>query len=181
MITLICGKTATGKSSVVKVLSEVYHLKPIVTYTTRPPRPGEKNRIDYNFISDEEFYRKNKDGFFAETTSYKVADGSTWYYGTALSDLTEDSIEDKVLIVNPSGLKEIKKYNIHTKSVLITASEDIIWRRLVERGDSPNEAVRRINADKEDFKGIYDNVDFIISSDDLSPAQIAENINIFRR
>ena len=93
---LLVGKMASGKDTLKKELINM-GMESIVTYTTRPPRPDEINGISYHFISKEEFLQKEKQGFFAETTSYDVATGDTWYYGSALDDLTDD----KVIIVNP--------------------------------------------------------------------------------
>lgn len=77
----------------------------VVSYTTRPLRPGEEQDIAYHFITKEDFFKKEQQGFFAETTSYNVATGDIWYYGSAAEDLTDD----KVIIVNPEGLKKLKK------------------------------------------------------------------------
>lgn len=101
---LLAGKTCSGKSTIVKELLKI-GMKDVVTYTTRPPRKNEVDGVSYHFISSKEFLEKEKQGFFAETTSYNVASGETWYYGSALEDLTDD----KVIIVNPHGLKQIQK------------------------------------------------------------------------
>ena len=103
---LIClvGKMAAGKDSIQKELIKM-GMNSVVSYTTRPPRPGEVDGIAYHFITKEEFLEKEKQGFFAETTSYNVAIGETWYYGSAVEDLTDD----KVIIVNTHGLRQIRK------------------------------------------------------------------------
>ena len=160
MLTLI-GKTAVGKDSVLQYLTR-YGMSTIVSYTTRPPRVGEEDGVTYHFVSKEKFLKLKKDGFFAETTSYNVATGETWYYGSAIEDLKDDS----VIILNPEGLKQIKKVEgLNPVSFLITASEDTIRRRLEVRGDKPEEAERRLKADREDFKDILNYVDFAFSND----------------
>lgn len=100
---LLCGKTATGKNTIQNELIKM-GMKSVVTYTTRPSREGEIDGIDYHFITKEEFFRKKEQNFFAETTSYDVATGDKWYYGSAVEDLTDD----KAIIVNPHGLKDRK-------------------------------------------------------------------------
>ena len=57
-----CGKSATGKDSTIKWLHNQFNginipNRIIVSDTTRPPRVGEKNGIDYYFVSEEEFVR----------------------------------------------------------------------------------------------------------------------------
>ena len=99
---LLCGKSCAGKDTVQKELIKM-GMKSIVSYTTRPPREHETEGIEYHFISKEEFLQKEKDGFFAETVSYNVASGETWHYGSAVEDLSDD----KVIIVNPHGLRQL--------------------------------------------------------------------------
>lgn len=51
---VLVGQTNSGKTTVAKLL-EAYGYKRIVTYTTRPKRQGERDGIDYNFVTDEKF------------------------------------------------------------------------------------------------------------------------------
>ena len=172
MILLLCGKTASGKTSIRDELVKLGY-KSIITFTTRPIRDGEVNGVTYHYISTEEFIEKEANGFFAETTSYNVATGETWYYGTAKEDL----VEDGVLIVNPDGLKAIKNMeNIKTIAFLIMADENTLWNRLRQRGDLAEEARRRLNADEEDFRNVTDYVDFAVRNVDEDLADIADLI-----
>lgn len=170
---LLCGKTATGKNTIQNELIKM-GMKSVVTYTTRPSREGEIDGIDYHFITKEEFFRKKEQNFFAETTSYDVATGDKWYYGSAVEDLTDD----KAIIVNPHGLKQLKKIpSLNPIAFYITAGEETIWNRLRERGDNAAEARHRLNADDEDFAGIENSVDFSFSNDlGLKPESLAEMI-----
>lgn len=170
---LLLGKSAAGKDSIRNELVKLGYT-PVVTYTTRPPRDGEVNGVTYNFISEEDFLQRESEGFFAETTSYNVASEDTWYYGSAIGDLTSD----KVMIANPNGVKKLKRLStINPVVFYILASEETIWNRLRQRGDDNVEARRRLNADDIDFADINDYVDFSIRSDiGLTPKQIAELI-----
>ena len=171
---LLCGKTATGKDTIQKELIKMGY-KSVVSYTTRPPRKGEVDGVTYNFISEEEFLKKESEGFFAETTSYNVASGETWHYGAAIKDLTSD----KVFIVNPEGLRQIRKMKtLNPIAFYIMVEEETIWNRLRQRGDNSEEARRRLNADDVDFSNIIDNVDFSIRNDlGLPPKEVATIIN----
>lgn len=170
---LLIGKSCAGKDTIQKELIKM-GMESIVSYTTRPPRQGETEGVEYHFISKEEFLEKERQGFFAETTSYNVATGETWYYGSAVEDLTND----KVIIVNPYGLSQLKKlYSLNPISFYITSSEETIWNRLRERGDNAAEARRRLKADDEDFCNIIENVDFSFSNDlGLTPKELAKMI-----
>ena len=169
---LLVGKTCSGKDTIRKELIKL-GMNSVVTYTTRPPRDGEINGITYHFISKEDFFEKEQKGFFAETTSYNVASGDTWYYGSAVEDLTED----KVIIVNPYGLKQIKKIqSLKPVSFYLKTSEKTIIKRLKKRGDAMDEGIRRLSRDNKDFQYVHNSVDFMFSNDKGLPSKTLEKI-----
>lgn len=172
MIILI-GKTCSGKTTIVNELKKM-GLNEVVSYTSRPPRKGEIDGVTYHFITKEEFLEKEKQGFFAETVYYNVANGETWYYGSAVEDLTDD----KVFIANPHGLRQVRKIkSLNPVAFYIMADEETIWNRLRQRGDDATEARRRLNADDVDFAGIINDVDFAFRNDmGLAPETLAEMI-----
>lgn len=176
---ILCGKTSSGKDTIQNELIK-RGMRSVVSYTTRPPRDGEIDGVTYHFISKEEFLKKIEDGFFAETTSYVVANGDTWYYGSAIEDLTSD----KVTIMNPYGVKELKKHKELNPIVFyIIADEETIWNRLRQRGDNSEQARCRLNADAEDFKDINKYIDFAIRNDGaVEPNVLADIIlGLYRR
>lgn len=169
---LLCGKTASGKDTTRAELIKL-GMKPIITYTTRPMRENEEDGVAYHFVSKERFNELDFEGFFAETTSYNVASGDTYYYGTPLNALEKDS----VVIENPDGLKKlIKLKELNPVVVYITCDESMIWNRLRLRGDDNSEARRRINADDEDFADIMDYVDLSIKNDQNIPISVLAHI-----
>lgn len=146
----------------------------MITYTTRPPRTGEEDGVAYHFISKEEFLHKLANGFFAESTEYNVASGETWYYGTGKEDL----VGDKIIILNPDGLKAIRKVKgINSISFLVETDNDIRWQRLAKRGDNIDEIYRRMNADENDFCGVEDIVDIRILNNNDSVKELAKTIS----
>lgn len=172
-ILLLLGKSCSGKTTIQKELVKL-GLSSIVAYTTRPKRENEVNGVTYNFTPESNFKLLESNGFFAETTSYKVANGDTWYYGTAMEDLSDR----KVIITNPKGLKELNRStNVHPISFYINTDEDVIWDRLLRRKDNIDEAQRRIIADRQDFDGIEQNVDFVFRNNgELEPRILADMI-----
>lgn len=172
---VLTGKTSTGKDSILKELVRICGMKPIISHTTRPMRTGETNGVEYHFISKEEFLKKKEDGFFAETTSYNVVNNDTWYYGVARYNLAE---ENSVIILNPDGLKYLKKQpDLDLTVFYIKSSEDVIRERLIKRGDNPLEAERRLAADNEDFKDIENYYNYAIENNGRkSPTILAEEI-----
>lgn len=151
MILILMGKTASGKDTIAKELTSNYKFGKIITYTTRPPRPNEKDGVDYYFISQLDFQKKIKADFFVEWKVYQSAFGD-WYYGTAFKDLKQDS----VLILTPTGVKDLAKNTIcQFRTVLIDAPKEVRLQRLMERGDEYAEALRRLEHDEKDFENPF--------------------------
>ena len=170
---ILCAPMASGKDTIQKELIKM-GMNSVVSYTTRPPRKGEVDGIAYHLITKEDFLNKENQGFFAETTSYNVASGETWYYGSAVKDLTDD----KVIIVNPHGLRQIRKIkHLNPIAFHIIASKTTILDRAKKRGDNTDEVLRRLTADEFDFADINNYIDFAFRNDlGLSPKVMAEMI-----
>lgn len=172
MIVLV-GKSCSGKDSIGKELEKL-GIKKCVTYTTRPPRPNEVNGVDYHFISTDCFEKLVGKNFFAEWRIYKTEQG-VWLYGSAKKNYVNDDY--KYIILTPSGLNVVKTKDIDNVSFYIDADDEIILNRMKKRDKDLKESKRRFLADVEDFKGIEDKVDFIISNNGmLSTLEIAEMI-----
>lgn len=157
----ILGKTGSGKTTIVNELVSKYGFDKIVTYTTRPIRNGEINHKDYHFISSKEFMNKIREDFFAEWKTYATKQG-IWHYGVSLQDII-NSDDKAIVIITPEGFRELReRFNFNTFSIYINCSQEIIKSRLIKRGDSPDEATRRLKADNKDFKYIEKDVDRIM-------------------
>ena len=172
MIVVLIGKTASGKDTVCKELMKSDFHK-IVTYTTRPMREGEINGYTYHFISDEDFHKKVDEDFFLEYKSYTVADGSKWYYGSPKHEFYSD--KDSIIILTPDGYRDFLKFNIPHKSIYIYSNIDTIKKRLIARGDDKAEAERRVAHDIKDFKGIENEVDYIVYNNEGSSIDFVVN------
>lgn len=165
MFTILVGKTCSGKTTIANELINSYKFKRIVTYTTRPIRKGEKDGIDYHFISLEEFNKKVQEGFFAEWKSYTTVEG-VWFYGTALEDL-ENADEDTIVILTPNGYRDVvNKIKDKPKCIYIYANNNTIQKRLIQRGDKKEEADRRLEKDNIDFKDFEYEADKIFYNND---------------
>ena len=158
---IIMGKTSSGKDTVVNELISKYGFRKCVTYTTRLMRDGEKQDITYHFITEDDFKQKIRENFFAEYKSYDTEFG-IWYYGVALEDV-ENADDKTVIILTPDGYRDvIKKVKNKPKSIYIYANNSTIKERLINRGDDPKEAQRRLEHDNIDFKGVETEVDKIV-------------------
>ena len=169
---ILCGKTASGKNSIMKELINL-GMEQVVTYTTRPMRDGEENGKDYWFIPEVHFKKLIEEGFFLETTSYNVANGQTWYYGTPIDGLTDS----KAIIMNPDGAKVIKQHpELNPIVFYINVEDDVQMDRLVKRGDNVLEINRRIQADNDDFKDIGKYIYLEIINSNCTPKDSANFI-----
>jgi len=160
----ISGKAASGKDTILnELLNKGY--KRIITYTTRPMRPGEIQDITYHYISDEDFEQKVQNGFFAEHQVYHTKLGD-WRYGSPLKEILTAG-DDMVVILTPVGVRAVKAEMSDNIFVLyIFANNTTIKQRLVKRGDNPIEAKRRFDQDAIDFNGFQSEADKIVYNND---------------
>ena len=96
----ICGKAASGKDTILKTILEEYpdiFCRNLST-TTRSPREGEIQGIDYDFITEEQMMSKLMNGDMLEVVEFN---GS--FYGTALDTLSTEKIN--ISIYNPGGIE----------------------------------------------------------------------------
>lgn len=174
---ILLGKSASGKDTVVNnLIHNYYGYEKIITWTTRPMRPGEKQDVTYHFTDDEDFEEKIEEGFFAEWKKYNSVFG-TWYYGTAVQDITNNS-NNKIIILTPSGYEDIKEYinDEEILSVYLDSSLRTLYKRLKFRGDNPKEIKRRLLHDIKDFKGIKNKVNVVIKNNTRDLDELTELI-----
>lgn len=179
---ILMGKSASGKDTVVRKLIEQKEYKRIITWTTRPMRPGEEDGVTYHYTSEDDFKKKIKEGFFVEWKSYETVNG-TWYYGTALDDIMDARGDDyRVIILTKDGLEKMNSFcshlvGINLLSVYLDVDTKVIKQRLLKRGDDKKEAARRIKYDKKDFKGIENMVDVVIENNHRDIQEVVNMIH----
>ena len=147
MIIAISGLSGSGKSTIAKSISECLNIPLVISCTTRPPRPGEINGIDYHFMSIDEFAFTD----VVARQDFVVANGETWSYGFRKNDLKNDCIA----VMTPSGIEELKKiYEREFIDIMIAVDDNIRMKRIFDRHDnqSKEEIERRDKADKILFK-----------------------------
>ena len=173
-IVVIVGQIASGKTTLARYLESV-GFERIVTYTTRQPRKGEKDGVDYRFITEEDFLKKLDDGFFAEYTDYNAEFGHV-YYGTSKGSLETPGGIKKVIVLNPRGVTALKEADYDIFVVHLDLDQAILMRRALNRGDSPVEIGRRVADDARLFELLETSnmVDLRITNPDLLPNRIAE-------
>ena len=140
---ILTGPSASGKTATCLYLQEHYHIKKVITHTTRVIRTGEKNGVDYYFVSIEEFLKLKEAGKFIETVFYN---GN--YYGTSKAEVRLD----KCMAVELEGAKTYKSLNDPNIVLFyMKVDEKIRTFRMRERGDDEQKIQSRLINDRTAF------------------------------
>lgn len=166
---LLVGASASGKSEIAKYLQEAHSMKKAITHTSRKPRVGEKDGVDYHFVSKEEFERLFAQGELLEKTNY-----SGNYYGCSRKELADD----KCVILDPNGIKTFQKVgDPRLITFYLQTEKKIREERMILRGDAPEAIKERLRLDDETFAlENIGKVDFIITTSDRPIKEIGEEI-----
>lgn len=153
---IIVGRGGSGKDYLRKKLTEKGYSYG-VSFTSRPPREGEVDGVDYFFRSKEEIESLRDNENFVELQEF-----NGWYYGITHTEF----IEKDVFILTPSGIKALpEEYRKNSFVIYLDPPIDILSKRLSERNDS-DAPKRRIIADSLDFMDFND-FDLIIKNEDF--------------
>jgi guanylate kinase len=141
---VITGPSGVGKGTLIRLLRErVPGLALSVSATTRAPRPGEHDGLDYHFLSDAEFARRVAAGDFVEWAEY-----SGRRYGTLRSELERHLAEGRpvVLEIEVQGARQVRRAMPEAVQIFIEPPDgEALKDRLVGRGtDDPGAIARRL-------------------------------------
>lgn len=163
---VILGESGSGKSTLCKLLTlDGSGYKRVVTYTTRPIRPGEEDGNDYHFVNKETFGRMVQHSKLTAVSSY-----NGWLYGMDIHDCQDDK---SIAVVTPSGLRTLNRRGIDTVSIYLWVDRRTRLITQLTRGDNIDEAYRRNCSDVGQFDGILDEVDFVIRNTKFSKSEEA--------
>jgi guanylate kinase len=142
---VLSGPSGVGKSTVLKQLLARHadRLRLSVSATTRSPRPGEVDGVDYYFLSSEEFERRRRAGEFLECCEVF---GRGHWYGTLLAEVTPSRESQKwvVLDIDVDGAEKVRRQVPEAITIFLRpASDEELERRLRSRGTESEEAVMR--------------------------------------
>jgi guanylate kinase len=169
-LVVLAGPTAVGKGTVSTYIRENYpevHLS--VSATTRAPRPGEADGVNYFFVSDNEFDRLIDSGEMLETATVHNA----FRYGTPRRPIDEALAQGKsvLLEIDLQGARSVRRAMPEAVLVfLLPPTWDELVRRLIGRGTEDSaEQQRRLETAKIELAA-QDEFDFKVVNHDVSQA-----------
>ncbi len=144
-LVIISGPSGAGKSTVVSQLIAESDLPLVlsVSATTRPPRAGEQNGVNYWFLTAEEFQKKKQKGEFLEC---KEVFGRGYWYGT-LKETVKAGLESGkwlILEIDVQGALTVQQHFPNAVMIFVhPGSMDELERRLRARNTESEDAIRR--------------------------------------
>jgi guanylate kinase len=169
---VVSAPSGTGKTTVVERLVQVVPgLVMSRSYTSRAARPGERDGIDYNFVSRARFEAMVEAREFIEH-----ADVFGNYYGTRREDTERlmASGKDVVLVIDVQGAAQVRSMGLPLVTIFVLPpSFDVLDQRLRGRGKDPEEAIRRRLDTARTEVAAYREYDYVVINDDLDACVMA--------
>ena len=165
---VISGPSGVGKGTICNRLLNELNAWYSVSTTTREPRDGEINGVNYFFVTKEEFENKIKEGEFLE---YNIYNGN--YYGTS-KEIVVDKINEGINVfseIDVNGAHNIKKVFPDALLIYIAPpSIEVLKERLISRGTESIEKInQRLEIAEKELKEV-DFYDYVVINDDLDKA-----------
>ena len=166
LLFVISAPSGTGKTTLVERLVQILpNLRMSRSYTSRALRAGEREGVDYHFITRTAF-----EGMIDENAFLEWADVFGNLYGTAASDvqLLIDSGQDVVLVIDVQGARQVRQRGTdHTAVFVMPPSYQVLERRLRGRSTEPEAALqRRLETARAEVSS-YREYDYVVVNDDL--------------
>jgi guanylate kinase len=182
LLFVITAPSGAGKTSLIDALMrEDPSLRISVSYTTRAPRPGEKDGVDYHFVDDAAFLAMRSRGEFLES-----AEVHGYRYGTSRKVILEalERGDDLILEIDWQGAQQVRKLYPESIGIFIKPpSIAELEQRLRARGqDSESVIRRRMENAREELKHAGEFKYAIINKDfDSARRQLAEIVSTERK
>jgi guanylate kinase len=172
---VITGPSGVGKGTLIKeVFDRVPGLELSVSATTRTPREGEQDGLEYHFLGEDDFTKRLERGEFMEHASY-----SGHRYGTLLSEV-EPRLErgvGVVLEIEVQGARQVRERLPEAVLVFVAPpSPDVLRERLEGRGtDTPDQINRRLEVARQELDAQREFAHVVVNDDiDRAADELAE-------
>ena len=169
LLFIVSAPSGTGKTTLVERLVHVLpNLCLSRSYTSRPERPGERDGVDYNFITRTRF-----DEMVGEDAFLEWADVFGNCYGTAAADTDALLAEGKdvVLVIDVQGARQVRNRGIETVGIFVLPpSATILEQRLRGRSkDSEEQILRRLDTACREIDE-FASYEYVVVNDELETA-----------
>lgn len=179
MLVILSGVSGAGKDTIKKeLIKRMDDVISLPSYTSRKPRVGEEEGVQYHFVTKEEFEEKIKNNEFYE---YDLHHDN--YYGTSRKLMNEKIASGKIIVkdieVNGTeNLVKILKGETNLVTIFLKVEREELRRRLIERGDNLSEEELELRLSRLDYEEskikLYD---YVIKNDNLEKTvQIIQTI-----
>ncbi|MFP3751627.1 guanylate kinase [Bacillus altitudinis] len=167
---VLSGHSGSGKTSLMRQIMK----NEVVSFTTRKPRQGEIDGVDYKFISLEKFKELKEKGKLIEQVKY-----SGNYYG-----IDQEEFENKIslgnafVIVDYQGMKQIKKLYPNCVTLFLYTPYDQAYKQMIQRGDAFEKVEQRLSTYHQEI-GNRKDYDYVIRNNNSMfslTKEIIENI-----
>lgn len=150
-IIALMGEAGSGKDFLLKAAKARYpEYHEIISCTTRPPREGEKNGVNYHFLNEDDFVKKIHYKEMLEHVEFRG-----WHYGTDTDTLYANCVN--IGVFNPDGIRQLMANpRVELKVFWVAAAPKTRLLRQLNREENPDveEIIRRFGTDEEDFSKI---------------------------
>jgi guanylate kinase len=171
LLFIVSAPSGTGKTTLAERLVQMLpNLRMSRSYTSRPARAGERDGVDYNFVSRAHFEGMIERGEFLES-----ADVFGNLYGTSRADTERllASGQDVVLVIDVQGAAQVKRSGIDQSSIFVLPpSFEILERRLRGRSADSETAMQKRLAAARAEAGCYVDYDYVVINDQLEPTVV---------
>jgi len=165
---VLSAPSGTGKTTLAETLvTRVDRLELSRSYTSRPPRPSERDGVDYNFVRREQFVEMRRNGEFLEW-----ADVFGHLYGTRRGDTEKWLAEgrDLVLVIDVQGASQVRVLGREAVGIFVlppspTVLEDRLRGRSGDHLPEP-ELLRRMSVARKEVERLAE-YDYIVVNDKL--------------
>ena len=154
---IVSGPSGAGKGTALDWMVLSGLVRRVPTYTTRQPRPTERDGVEYNFVTDEAFSKLREDGQLIEYTRTYAAS----YYGSPRELLRSQDPAPLAAELEPTGYVKVRAMS--TRRVIgifvTTRTQDELRSRLAERGQARDANNRlRVRSLQQTWAWVYDYV-----------------------
>jgi guanylate kinase len=167
LLFIVSAPSGSGKTTLVERLVQVTpNLQMSRSFTSRAPRAGECDGVDYNFISRDRFQQMIEGGDFLEW-----ADVFGNLYGTSRAATTEVLARgtDLVLVIDVQGARQVRRSAFeHVDIFVLPPSFEVLRERLRQRSkDSDAQIERRLEVARQEVNAVNE-YDYVVVNDDLA-------------